>query len=185
MEDVKIIELFFERDERALSETELKYGDRCNSLAFRILNSKEDSEEAVNDALMKAWNTIPPNNPSSLFSYLAMLCRQISIDKLRKSTSKKRGLGEYELSIEELESCIPNELRQTEIENDLLKDTLNSFLSKLPKKKRVIFMSRYWAFYSISEIAENLNMSEGSVKMTLLRTREKLRDFMEKEGVDI
>ena len=185
MEDREIIELFINRDENAIKEAQKKYKNSCTALADRILNSSEDSDEAVNDTFLKAWNTIPPENPHRLSSYLFMLCRGISIDLLRRKSSQKRGGGEYELSLDELENCIPDELKQSEIENKLLRDALEGFLSELPEKKRIIFMRRYWWFYSVSEIAESLNISEGNVKMTLHRTREKLKDYLEKEGFDI
>lgn len=182
MDDREIIELFFNRDETAISESLKKYGDICKSLSLRILNSREDSEEAVNETLLKAWNTIPPENPKNLLSYLLMLCRSLSIDCLRRKSSAKRGGNEYELSIEELENCIPNNLTESEIEEHILKEKINTFLSKLPEKKRIVFMRRYWWLNSVSEIARDMNMSEGSVKMNLLRTREKLKEYLEKEG---
>ena len=185
MEDREIVALFLDRDEKAIKETETKYGERCKLLAFRILNSEEDSMEAVNDTLLKAWNTIPPQNPEKLFPYLAMLCRRQSIDMLRKSLSEKRGGGAFELSFEELDSCLPGRLRQGDVEGFSFKDALESFLEKLPEKKRIIFMRRYWWCCSISEIAEDMNMSESSVKMTLSRLRDKLRDYLEKEGINI
>ena len=185
MDDREIIELYFNRDEAAIEESQKKYGDICKSLSLRILNSREDCEESVNDTFLKAWNTIPPENPKNLLSYLLMLCRGFSIDCLRRKSSAKRGGGEYELSVEELENCIPDGFADSEIEENLLKEAINTFLSKLPEKKRIVFMRRYWWFNSVSEIARDMNMSEGSVKMNLLRTREKLKDFLEKEGFEI
>lgn len=185
MEDRDIIELFFNRDEQAIKEAQDKYENACFSLAVRILNSDEDSYEAVNDTFLKAWNTIPPKNPQKLSSYLLMLCRGISIDILRHKSSAKRGGGEYEMSLEELDWCIPDRLRQSEIDCSGLTEAINSFLSELNEKKRIIFMRRYWWINTVSEIAEDMNISESKVKMILLRTREKLRDYLEKEGFDI
>ena len=185
MEDRYILELFNNRDERAISESQKKYGDGCKAITIRILNSREDSEEVVNDTFLKVWNTIPPEKPQKLSSYIFMICRNLSIDCLRRKSSLKRGGSEYELSIEELGNCIPDSLADSEIDENLLKDALNDFLSKLPEKKRIIFMRRYWWFYSVSEIANDLNMSDGNVKMSLHRTRKKLKEYLEKEGFDI
>lgn len=185
MEDREIVSLFLKRDEDAVKQTENKYGERCLSLARRILNSEEDALEAVNDTYLKAWNSIPPAAPEKLFPFLAMLCRSISIDILKKRKSQKRGSGEYELSVEELDYCLPDRLIQSDMDLFVLRDSLNAFLKKLPEKKRIIFMRRYWWFYSIKEISDDLNMSEGSVKMTLLRLREKLKEHLEREGFTI
>ena len=180
MDDAKIIALYEARDEKAIAETQQKYGGYCRYIAERILASKQDAEECVNDAYHKAWNTIPPEKPSSLKAYLARMTRQLAINRIEKQTAQKRGGGEYILAMEELEGCIGTS--DDPVEQIALKDAMNVFLRSLPTQSRQIFALRYWHFESVADIAKHLGISQSKVKMQLLRSREKLRAHLQKEG---
>lgn len=171
MDDQMILLQFQLRSEQALVEARTRYGAYCRGIAMGILNDALDSAEVENDVLLKAWNTIPPQNPASLRSYLGMLSRQLAIDRWRGRR------GEFALSLEELGEVIPVTDRQTEQLD--LRDALNEFLTTLRKKDRRIFLQRYWYACPIAQIAEEAGLREGAVKMRLMRMREKLRQFLE------
>ena len=185
MEDKQIIELYFERSDSAISETEKKYGRYCHYIAYRILENDQDAKEIVNDTYLKAWNTIPPNCPNPLKAYLGMISRQLSLDRYEKYHTKKRG-GQVSLVLDELSECIPDISSNEDIgECVALRDALNKFVRSLSKKTQKIFVRRYWYTSSISEIAKDYGMKESSVTVLLLRTRTKLKEFLHKEGFDI
>ena len=181
MDDAEIIRLFFARSENAIKESRLKYGALCRSLAMRVLGSREDAEETENDTYLRAWNTIPPTSPSSLGAYLAAVCRRLSIDRLRAAKSKKRGGGTYETSLAELDDTVAD-VSADFADAAALSDALNRFLDTLSPAARVVFMRRYWWCMPVKEIAASMGMKESAVKMSLARTREKLRDYLEGEG---
>lgn len=178
MDDSMIINLYFERNEDAIKATEEKYGKYCFTVAFNILNSEEDSKECVNDTYVGAWNSIPPHRPEVLRTFLGKLTRNISLNRYAKDRAKKRFCG-ADLAFEELEEYIPDCIEL--IDEIVLKDTLERFLDSLKERERIIFLRRYWYFCSIREIALSLKLSEGNVRVTLLRTREKLLKFLEAE----
>lgn len=184
MEDKNIIQLFFERSETAITETAIKYGKLCHTIAYNILYNEEDSEECVNDTYMKAWEVIPPQIPDKLAAFLGKITRNLAISRYRHNSSKKRGGGQMALALEELEECIPDK-NSTEqaISDKLFLEQMNAFLEQLPAEKRKVFMQRYWYLRPISEIAEEFSMSESKVKMILHRTRNTLKDVLEKEGI--
>ena len=171
MDDQMILLQFQLRSEQALVETRTRYGAYCRGIAMAILNDINDSAEVENDVLLKAWNTIPPQNPRSLRSYLGMPSRQLAIDRWR---GRK---GEFALSLEELGEVIPSTDRR--VEQLDLRDALNDFLCSLPKKDRRIFLQRYWYASPIAQIAAEAGLREGAVKMRLSRMRERLRKYLE------
>ena len=181
MEDKQIVELYFARAESAVAETEKKYGRYCRYIAYRILENDEDADESVNDTYLKAWNTMPPHRPQALKPYLGMLCRQISLDRYEKNHAGKR-FGQVSLALEELAECIPDGKNGDPGEGLALRDALNRFLYSLPEKTRKIFLRRYWYTSSIAEIASDFGMKESNVTVLLLRTRRKLKAFLQKEG---
>ena len=183
MDDRQIINLYYAREEAAISETADKYGKYCHSIAYRILQDEQDSEECVNDTYLRAWKAIPPNYPEKLSVFLGKITRNLALNRFAYYTREKRGCGKMELVLEELQGCMPA-LQSTEqvIEEKLLVERLNQFLYDLPKEKRILFVKRYWYLQSIQEIAKELNMSESKVKMTLLRIRNKLKKVLEREG---
>ena len=184
MTDSEIIKLYFDRSERAIDETDRIYGRYCRYISFEILRSKEDSEEVVNDSYLKIWEAIPPQNPTSFKNFLGKIVRRLSINRLEYNLAQKRGGGQYDIVLEELQECIPLYDERYE-DSQLIRDVINAFLRQLPDEKRRIFVRRYWYLSPISEIASDFSVSEGKVKMTLLRLREKLRDTLEKEGIHI
>ncbi len=177
MDDKDIIELYILRSERAIKESRTKYGRLCRACAMRILGSREDAEETENDTYLRAWNTIPPTEPVSLGAYLAAVCRRLSIDRLRKEKSKKRGCGQFILSLQELDDAVSD--LPDPADAAALRDTVRRFVSSLPEDTRDIFLKRYWWFCSIKDIAQQRGMSESAVKMQLARARNKLREQLE------
>ena len=186
MNDEEIIALYWSRSEKAISETQLKYGSYCHRIAFRILQNSEDSEECVNDTYLKAWETIPPTRPEVLSVFLGTITRNLSLNKYKYYSAEKRGGGQVTYALDELQECISGKSDVEQfIEDELLVDILNHFLSKQNQKTRKIFMRRYWFLCSIKEIAEEFHMSESSVKMNLQRARRNLKKILEKEGIVI
>ncbi|MBQ9080240.1 MAG: sigma-70 family RNA polymerase sigma factor [Clostridia bacterium] len=183
MEDYKILDLFWSRNEQAITESKNKYGTLICSIAFNILRNRQDTEECENDTYIGAWNTIPPTRPQKLSAYLAKLSRNIAITKFRANNTKKRGGGEVAASLHELDECIPDQSQDKALAAEQLSSILNEFLASLSQNERQIFMRRYWKCDAIGGIAKHLGCSSSKVKMTLLRTREKLRKFLEQEGI--
>lgn len=190
MEDEKIIGLFFARSENAISETAQKYGGYCHTIAWRILQNQEDSEECVSDTYLKAWESIPPKRPEKLRTYLGKLTRNLALHVYEKVHAEKRGMGRTALALEELKECIPAYAPAFDpvagiADNMALAKILNRFLAGLSAQSRVIFLRRYWYFDTIAEIAASCHASESKVKMSLLRSRGKLKQLLEKEGICI
>ncbi len=185
MTDQEIIELFFKREERAIQISSQKYHKYCTSIARNILGDTRDVEECVNETFYRAWNTIPPNRPKRLELFLGKIVRNISFDLYRKRKAKKRGNGEIECILEELEECICSHRWNPEriLEEKELKNLIDSFLESLNSDSRNIFIRRYWFSDSVRSICTRYKMSEGKVKGTLFRTRRKLQDYLEKEGI--
>lgn len=185
VEDRSIIDLYFERSEAAITETQIKYGKYCHYIAYNILNSKEDAEECVNDTYEKAWNSIPPARPERLSAFLGRITRNIALNRLVHAGAKKRYAG-IEMILDEVEEFIPDTGENEDVTDTiLLKDVLNRFLRSLPGQTRIIFVRRYWYMGSVKEISKELGLTESNVKVILLRTRQKLKDTLEKEGVTI
>lgn len=184
MEDSRIIDLYFARSERAIQETDSKYGGYCYKIAYSILGSREDSEESVNDTYLSAWRAMPPRRPSVLSTFLGRLTRNISIDRWRKETTGKRGGGELELTLEELGECVSgeNSVEDTLLLKEVMK-SLNGFLKELSEEERNVFLCRYWYVNSLEEIGGKTGFSLGKIKTMLHRTRNKLAKHLEKEGL--
>lgn len=182
MEDSKIIKLFYARSEKAIEELAVKYGTVCNKIANNILGNREDAEECVSDAYLAAWNTIPPEKPSPLISYICRLVRNISIKRYHANTAAKRN-SFYDTSLDELEDCIPSPFSvESEMTSDELGTLLDHFLSGLDRQDRIMFVRRYWYSDSVSDIAENYGIGENNVSVRLYRIREKLKKYLQKEG---
>ena len=186
MDDSKIVEMYLNRDENAINETKQKYNRYCFYIAYNILNSSLDSEECVNDAYLATWSSIPPSKPKSLRAYIGKIVRNISINRYNASKSKKRNVS-LELTLSELSEVIPDTTTNGELLTDelILKYALNAFVGSLKQETREIFVRRYWYLSSIKEIARDYGVTESKVKVTLLRTRELLRDYLRKEGIVI
>ena len=182
--DSQIIALLQKRDESALEELRAAYGGLCFRIAEQMLGSREDAEECVNDMLLGVWNSIPPNQPESLEAYVVTLCRRAAVRKLRSQGSLKRGGREYTQALDELADILPAEenVEQT-AEIRELTDALAGWLRGLEPMPRYIFMQRYYLAESVQAIADKTGMRVSAVKMTLLRTRKKLKAFLREEGL--
>ena len=182
MDDGKIIDMFFARNEDAIRHTDAAYGRRLYHLADRIVENGQDAEESVSDTYLAAWNTIPPRRPNFLNAFLAKMTRHISIDRWRKLSAKKRGGGEIILALDELEECVDTHNVETELVKKELTRVLNAFLSSLPETERNVFLCRYWYLDSIQTISEVSGFSQSKVTSMLHRLRGKLRKKLSEEG---
>lgn len=182
MNDAKIIRLYWERNESAITETKNKYGSYCFSIAYNILSNREDSEECLNDTWLKTWNTIPPQRPGRLRLFLARITRNTAFDKFRSNTALKRKNSEVSVILEELNDCIPagNTIDDYITAKDL-QDTINRFLRSLPRRDCNIFLLRYFYGDSVKQIAQEYNMTASNVSTLLFRIRKKLKDHLEGE----
>ncbi len=183
MDDKGIIELYFSRNEKAIEESNLKYGNYCYGIAYNILCDKLDSEECVNDTWLKVWNTIPPQYPNYFKLFLAKITRNLSFDKLREKNSEKRGGGGGFVAFEEMEEFLSDtcDVSQEAERKEFVK-MLNNFLYSLSARECNIFIRRYFYMASTADIAEMYKLKESNVLVILSRTRKKLRETLEKEG---
>ncbi len=179
MTDQEIIDLYFARDEQALFETQKRYGASCMRTAMRILDSRPDAEECVNDTWLKAWNSIPPERPNVLAAFLCRIARNLAITRYRALHRLKRN-RDLELSITELSECIP-----AKEEDDTLQHLIDSFLRGAGELDRRLFLGRYFHNYTVRRLAAAYGLSENAVSLRLFKTREKLRAYLEKEGYSI
>lgn len=183
MEDERIVALYWERDEQAITETEKKYDRYLQKIAHNILNNMEDSRESVNDTYLAAWNSMPPHRPGVLSAYLAKLTRRISIDRFRYRTRDKRAGSEYAISLSELSDCVSGGNTAEEIVNaKALADAIGVYLRLQSKEVQAAFLGRYYFLDPVKEIASYLGMSESKVKSLLHRTRLGLKEHLQKEG---
>lgn len=183
MEDKQIVDLYWAREEAAIHETASKYGSYCHNIAYTILQNQQDAQECVNDTYMGAWNTIPPNRPSVLSTFLGKITRRISIDRWRIRNAKKRGGDEITLALDELEECVRSSHNvELEMQRKELAATMHSFLDCLPQTERRIFLLRYWYLEPIQSIASRYGFSQSKVASMLHRVRGKFRKHLEKEG---
>ena len=186
MEDEKIIELYGQRDEEALRQTNLKYGSFCYYIAHNILKDDEDSKECVNDTWFKTWMVIPPKRPEFFQAFLGKITRNLSLDRYRKSHASKRGGGSVDVIYEELKECIADHTsEEARTDTIVITDALGRFLREISKDARIIFVRRYWYADSVAQIAKYYGMSESKVKSSLMRSRNKLQAFLEKEGITV
>ena len=184
MEDEKIIALFVARDETAITRTQEKYSNYCQSIAERIVGSHEDAEECVNDTWRRAWESIPPEKPSVLSTYLGMLTRHIALNRVKASMASKRGGGQVSLALEELSECVAD-AEADEGQTEQLREVLNRFLASLPQKNRMVFVRRYWYTDSAADIAAAYDMNENSVNALLFRMRRQLKKHLHNAGIDV
>ena len=186
MEDHEIIDLYWAREERALEESDRKYGRLCRSVAYQILNSREVSEECVNDTWLRSWQAMPPHRPGILSAFFSKITRNLSLDRYKAARAEKRGGGQLPLALDELAGCLPSAQNvEQEAELQELTRLLDRFLRTLPQKECCIFLRRYWYLDGVKEIAKRYDMAEGSVKSSLYRTRQKLKTVLEREGVPV
>ena len=182
MEDAQIIELFFQRNEQAVKETDTAYGRRLYALSNNILNNREDAEESVSDTYMETWKSIPPKHPKYFYAFLASICRNISFNRLDWRLAAKRNAEVVALT-QEMETCIPDTRQEGEMDRRVLRRILENFLDSLSKESRLIFLRRYLYVDTVAEIAARYGISESKVKTQLHRTRAKLHTYLAKEGI--
>ncbi|MGI6181955.1 MAG: RNA polymerase sigma factor [Agathobaculum sp.] len=183
MDDAKIVQLYWDRDEQAIAATAQKYGNYCTAIARNILGSREDAEECVSDTYIGAWNAMPPHRPHILSAFLGKIVRNLSLNRYRHNTAEKRGGGELPVVLDELRELVSGkEDVEQEIDRRELVRAIDAFLGSLSPEKRSIFVSRYWYTASISAIAAQHGMKEGAVSMTLSRLRRKLHDYLTERG---
>ncbi|MFR3484780.1 MAG: RNA polymerase sigma factor [Clostridia bacterium] len=183
MDDEQILDLYWKRSESAITETAKKFGRYCWTIAWNILSDAADAEECENDVYLAAWNTIPPKRPAHLAIFLGRLTRNIALDKYDYKTAQKRN-QKFEQILSELEDCLvsPHSV-ETQYEAGQTAETINRFLREQPYESRAVFLRRYWYSDSIRDIAKQFGISESKVKSMLFRTRNRLRQYLEKEGI--
>ena len=186
MEDSKIVDLYWQREERAVEESRQRYGGYCFSVAQGILDDPQDAEEVVADTWLRAWNSIPPERPRFLKQYLAKLTRNLALSLWRSHNARKRGSGQTELALEELGECVPSpETAHGRLEGQELKQSINAFLRAQPKRERNVFLRRYFYMEEISQIAQRYRLTENNVFQILSRTRRRLKTYLKREGYAI
>ena len=183
LSDEKIIEMFWDRDERAISETDRKYGKYLYAIAYNIVHDHPDCEECLNDTYLGTWNKIPPARPTAFQSFLSKIMRNIAIDRFRKNTAQKRVPSEMTVSLGELDECMAY---QSDMEEDRmvreLAVMLNDFLAGLPKRRQFVFVCRYYYADSVAKIAEMLGLSEKTIRRDISQMKADLKAFLEKGG---
>lgn len=184
MEDLQIIELYFERNENAIKETDAKYGKLCFRVADNILKNNEDSKECVSDTYLTTWNKIPPVRPNNFMAFLCKITRNLSLKRLNFHTAAKRA-SVATISFDEIEGFVSDDQLRDDISEVELGIILSRFLRSEKDDARNVFIRRYWFFDSISEIAAHYAFSESKVKSMLFHTRNRLRDYLKKEGVEV
>ncbi len=182
MDDNKIIELYFQRNESAIRETEEKYGSLCFSVANNILGDEGDSEECRNDTYLALWNSIPPEKPNNLKAFICKIARNLSLKRLEYHSAAKRA-RHLELSLSELEETLPDTRMRCEIEDEDLGGLINAFLLTEKEDARNVFIKRYYFHEGISEIAEFYSFTSVKVKSMLFHTRHRLKKFLVEKGV--
>lgn len=186
MDDEAIIQMYLERDEKAIIATSEKYGAYCLSIASNILDNHEDAKECVNDTYLNTWNSIPPNRPKMLSAYLGKIVRNLSFNRYKKNKSQKRGFGQMDVILDEISEIVGRSNHPEEALNyKLLCENINSFLFGIPEKKRKIFVCRYWYADSIKDIAKRFEMTQSNVSVTLNRLRSKLHKFLIERGFEL
>ena len=184
MDDLSIIELYFARDEQAIKETDTKYGKLCHSIAYNILNNNEDSEECVNDTYIGVWNTIPPTRPNNFMAFVCRITRNLSLKRIEAMARQKRSQATI-VSLDELAEVLSDESIADGISDEDIGKAISDFLRNEKEDVRNVFIRKYYFFDSIGDIAKRYGFTESKVKNMLYHTRNKLKEYLIKEGVEI
>ena len=186
MLDSQIIELYDARDERAIAETAKKYGSFCTGIAMGILQNLQDAEECVNDTWLRTWNSIPPARPSILKAYLGRITRNLALDKYKAAQRQKRGCGELAVAFDEISEITASDYRVDDAwrEQEFV-ELINAFLYSLPERDRRIFVRRYFFTDTVPAIAKRFGISQANVLKILSRTRQKLKNYLDKEWTTV
>ena len=183
MNDEKIIQLYWDRDEQAIQASMDAYGPYCRAVAREILHNPSDQEEAVADTWLRAWDAIPPRRPKYLRLFLGKITRNLSLSLWRRQTSARRGGGQVTLALEELGECIGSDSSPEEQVNlQELEKALSAFLRTESEMRRAVFLRRYFYLEDLESIARYYKLKESNVRMMLCRTRQKLKNFLKQEG---
>ena len=184
MEDAAIVDLYWQRDQQAIAETDKKYGAYCQHIAYAVCSDRLDAEECVNDTWLRAWGAMPDKRPTVLATFLGKITRNLAINRFQRKTRKKRGGGETELALEELEDCIPAALdveRRYELQE--FRQAIGRFVSGLSETEQKVFVARYWYLCPVEEIARRLQISSSKTKSMLFRLRNRLRLYLKEEDL--
>ena len=185
MEDNKIIDLYWQRKEEAIRQTDQKYGTFCFRIANNILQSHRDSEECVSDTYWGLWRAIPPHRPDPFPPFIGKITRNLALKLLEYASASKRN-PEFLCSLEELGDCVSGNLSvEDEIENRRIEQAISSFLRLQSPEKRNLFLMRYWYFEPITQICRVTGYSQSKVKSALFQLRKQLHSYLEKEGIDL
>lgn len=182
MNDDVLVREILNRNEAGLASAKTQYGAYCLYIANNVLHSEQDAEECLNDALLAAWNSIPPQQPDNLKTYLGKLIREIAVDRLRRNTAQKRVAPAALVPLDELEELVGNASVEERMEEAELSRMISAFLQTLPETERTLFIRRYWYYDSVKQICARFGFSKSKVTVTLMRTREKLAKYLKKEG---
>ena len=186
MEDAQILDLYLQRDEQAITETDHAYGAYCRSISNGILWDRRDTEEVVADTWLQTWNSIPPQRPRLLKQFLGKITRNLALSRWRSMTAQKRGNGQVELALEELSECIPAACDSESYVNlKMLEAAIDRFLQVQPQRERIVFLRRYFYLESVAAITQRYDLSSANVLQILSRTRRKLKKHLQKEGFDL
>ena len=184
MEDAAIVDLYWQRSDRAIRETENKYGRYCHTIANNICRNESDAEECVNDTWLKAWNLMPDKRPALLSPFLGCITRTLALDRLRTRSRLKRGGGQAELALDELSDCLSGESDPArQVEEQELAQAVGAFVAALPDVEKRVFVARYWYLTPVEDIARRMDFSQSKVKSMLYRTRGKLGRYLREEGL--
>ncbi|MGN0298854.1 MAG: RNA polymerase sigma factor [Lachnospiraceae bacterium] len=186
MEDKEIVELYWQRNEQAIQETADKYETYCMKISMNILNDLSDSEENVNDTYLQTWKTIPPHAPERLAAFLGKITRNLALNRYKARFAEKRAAGEFALSLNELDDCIPDGwTMEQKMDSEAITACMNTFLWEQPLEARRMFVYRYFYCESVEEIAVRFGYSKSKVKSKLFRIRNSLRIYLEREGIHL
>ena len=186
MEDAEIVDLYWQRDQQAIAETDKKYGAYCQHIAYAVCSDRLDAEECVNDTWLRAWGAMPDKRPTVLATFLGKITRNLALDRYRYLTAEKRGGTETALALEELNNCVSGaETPEGQLDAKEVTLVIRAFLDGQPEPQRSIFLRRYWHMSSIRDIAAAYSMSESKVTSLLFRQRKQLKTMLEKAGIDL
>lgn len=186
MDDHSIVQLYWDRDDRAITATSQKYGKYCTSIAKNILGNSEDAEECVNDTYLNAWNAMPTHWPEQLATFLGKITRNLSFNRYKHNHAEKRGSGEVAVILDELMDCVSDtDTIEQEIDRKESLEAVNGFIQQLPKDRRTIFVRRYWYADAVAKIAQDRGMRQGTVSKILERTRKRLRVYLSERGFEL
>jgi RNA polymerase sigma-70 factor (ECF subfamily) len=186
LDDESIVELYWQRNEKAIEETDFKYKKYLLSIAYNVLHEPLDCEECLNDTYLDAWNAIPPTRPNVLKAFLTVVVRRIAIKRYHRNLKKSSVPSELTVSLSELEDfIIGDEDIGTDFDAVRLGRVISDFVRSLSERRQFIFVSRYYASEPIDSIASDLNLSRSMINKELAAIKTALREKLESEGYNV